>query len=234
MAMTTCSECKKEKSSKANQCFHCGYKLTNRSVMIVLALFLGGFGAHEFYFNRPRRGFLYLLFCWTLIPALIALLQALDYLIMSEKEYYRYISGAYKTSLLAKILSLVFIIFGITIIAYIGWQTSGYAVSTSHSTASGGLFTSEVVVRYVVSGSASSASITYISADGSTSQLEKVYLPWSSEEFIAKKGDVVTLLAQNQGENGTVTASIYLNGKMAETTTSSGAFVIAHISCEVK
>lgn len=40
---------------------------------LVLCLLLGGFGAHELYFGRHRSGVLRLLFCWTLIPAVLAL-----------------------------------------------------------------------------------------------------------------------------------------------------------------
>ncbi len=44
-------------------------------VAILLAIFLGGFGAHQFYLGRPGLGVLYLLFCWTLIPSIIALIE---------------------------------------------------------------------------------------------------------------------------------------------------------------
>ncbi len=40
---------------------------------LVLCLLLGGFGAQEFYFGRHRSGVLRLIFCWTLIPAVLAL-----------------------------------------------------------------------------------------------------------------------------------------------------------------
>jgi TM2 domain-containing membrane protein YozV len=42
---------------------------------IVLALFLGGFGAHHFYLGKAGLGVLYVLFCWTFIPAIIALFE---------------------------------------------------------------------------------------------------------------------------------------------------------------
>jgi len=37
-------------------------------VGVLLALFLGGFGAHHFYLRRTGLGILYLLFSWTPIP----------------------------------------------------------------------------------------------------------------------------------------------------------------------
>jgi hypothetical protein len=45
----------------------------NPTTALVLCALLGGFGAHEFYFGRHRSGLLRLLFCWTLIPAVMAL-----------------------------------------------------------------------------------------------------------------------------------------------------------------
>ena len=47
----------------------------NPTTALLLALFLGGFGAHWFYAGRPGLAICYLLFCWTLIPPLIALAE---------------------------------------------------------------------------------------------------------------------------------------------------------------
>ena len=43
---------------------------------VLLALFLGGVGAHKFYMNETGIGIMYLLFCWTGIPAIIAVIDA--------------------------------------------------------------------------------------------------------------------------------------------------------------
>jgi TM2 domain-containing membrane protein YozV len=42
------------------------------STAVLLAAFLGGFGAHRFYLDRPFLGIWSILFCWTLIPAIAA------------------------------------------------------------------------------------------------------------------------------------------------------------------
>ena len=42
---------------------------------VLLAVFLGGFGAHRFYLG-DKSGFLYLLLVWTLIPSVISLCEA--------------------------------------------------------------------------------------------------------------------------------------------------------------
>ena len=47
----------------------------NPTAAIILALFAGGFGIHEFYLGNTEGGVLMLLFFWTLIPAIIGLFQ---------------------------------------------------------------------------------------------------------------------------------------------------------------
>jgi hypothetical protein len=61
----------------------------SRAVAIVLALLLGGLGAHKFYLGRPGFGVLYLLFCWTFIPAIVAFFEAIIYLFTSEYDFHQ-------------------------------------------------------------------------------------------------------------------------------------------------
>lgn len=44
-------------------------------VGVLLALFLGTFGAHHFYLRRPGLGILYCLFCFTGIPTLVGFIE---------------------------------------------------------------------------------------------------------------------------------------------------------------
>ncbi len=53
----------------------------------LLALFLGGVGVHHFYLGRPILGVICLLFCWTFIPAIIAFIEALVLLCMSDQTF---------------------------------------------------------------------------------------------------------------------------------------------------
>ncbi|HET9110026.1 MAG TPA: TM2 domain-containing protein [Ktedonobacterales bacterium] len=46
------------------------------AVALALCLTLGAFGAHEFYLGHTTRGALRMLFCWTLVPLLLALVEA--------------------------------------------------------------------------------------------------------------------------------------------------------------
>ena len=48
----------------------------NPTTAVLLSLFLGGLGIHKFYLNKPGMGILYLLFCWTTLPAIISFFEA--------------------------------------------------------------------------------------------------------------------------------------------------------------
>lgn len=47
----------------------------DETVGVLLALFLGGFGAHRFYLGDTGLAIVYLIFCWTFIPGLIAFIE---------------------------------------------------------------------------------------------------------------------------------------------------------------
>lgn len=48
----------------------------NPTTAVLLALFLGGLGTHKFYLGQTGMGVVYLLFCWTYIPSIIAFMEA--------------------------------------------------------------------------------------------------------------------------------------------------------------
>jgi len=56
-------------------------------VAALLAFFLGGFGAHKFYLGKIGLGILYLVFFWTFIPAIIAFIEFIIYLTMSDEAF---------------------------------------------------------------------------------------------------------------------------------------------------
>jgi hypothetical protein len=53
----------------------------------ILAVFLGGIGIHKFYLGQGFQGFLYLVFCWTFIPAILGLIDGISYLCMSDRGF---------------------------------------------------------------------------------------------------------------------------------------------------
>jgi TM2 domain-containing membrane protein YozV len=47
----------------------------NRTIGLLLAFFLGSFGAHRFYLGEVGLGILYAVFFWTFIPGIVALVE---------------------------------------------------------------------------------------------------------------------------------------------------------------
>ena len=62
--------------------------MKNKTTAALLAFFLGGLGIHHFYLNSGK-GIWYLLFFWTLIPALIAFIESIIFLTMDQQEFDR-------------------------------------------------------------------------------------------------------------------------------------------------
>lgn len=92
MSMVFCRGCGKEIHQTALSCPHCGAPQKvpgskNRVVAALLAFFLGGFGVHKFYLGRVGWGIVYLLLFWTMIPAIVAFIEAIIYLIKSDEEF---------------------------------------------------------------------------------------------------------------------------------------------------
>ena len=61
--------------------------MKNRGIAIVLALLLGGLGVHRFYLGRIGSGLLMLLFFWTYIPVIIAIIDGISYIVMGEERF---------------------------------------------------------------------------------------------------------------------------------------------------
>jgi TM2 domain-containing membrane protein YozV len=57
----------------------------NKTVTLVLAILFGFLGIHKFYLGRIRSGVFYLLFAWTFIPLLLAVIDIIV-LIVTDKE----------------------------------------------------------------------------------------------------------------------------------------------------
>lgn len=59
----------------------------SRYTAAALALLLGGVGVHKFYLGQVGLGILYLMFSWTLIPGVIAFVEFIIYLSMSDERF---------------------------------------------------------------------------------------------------------------------------------------------------
>jgi TM2 domain-containing membrane protein YozV len=99
-----CAYCGETILSQAMKCKHCG-ELVNqfvqgnirprnmrgwdksKNVAGVLALFFGGIGVHKFYMRRPGLGLLYIIFCWTYIPSIVALFEGIIYFCQTQEAF---------------------------------------------------------------------------------------------------------------------------------------------------
>lgn len=89
-----CFACGAATDPRAEVCPKCGVRqrhqnvtTKDRNTAALFAFFLGGIGAHHFYLGNVGLGLLYVLFCWTFIPALIALIEAICFLCMSDASF---------------------------------------------------------------------------------------------------------------------------------------------------
>ncbi|ADR19753.1 TM2 domain-containing protein [Calditerrivibrio nitroreducens] len=96
-----CSECGEIIKLKAEICPKCGVRQIpppnplsstapngkNKIIAALFAFFLGGLGVHKFYLGQVGRGILYLLFCWTFIPSIVAFIEFIILLTMSDETF---------------------------------------------------------------------------------------------------------------------------------------------------
>jgi len=98
-----CSECGAAIKAKAEICPKCGVRQMaqptainlgpvaqngkSRVAAALFAFFLGAFGGHKFYLGQIGLGILYLLFFWTFIPAIVAFIEFILFLTMSDDVF---------------------------------------------------------------------------------------------------------------------------------------------------
>jgi TM2 domain-containing membrane protein YozV/RNA polymerase subunit RPABC4/transcription elongation factor Spt4 len=89
-----CGKCGVVMHESAAACPQCGAQQAtslqstkSRTTAIAFALLLGGIGGHHFYLGNNVRGFLYLIFCFTFVPAGIAMIEAIIWLCNSDAAF---------------------------------------------------------------------------------------------------------------------------------------------------
>ncbi|MEI8018751.1 MAG: GYF domain-containing protein [Schlesneria sp.] len=96
VAQQFCYACGSPVDLRAELCPKCGVRQRpvessgsrkNRMTAAILALLLGGIGIHHFYLGNTLLGVIYLLFCWTFIPGIIALVEGIFLLCMSDASF---------------------------------------------------------------------------------------------------------------------------------------------------
>lgn len=103
-----CFECGKTIKAKAEIYPSCGVRQSaapsalgvagangkTRIATALFAFFLGGFGAHKFYLWQVELGVLYLIFFWTFIPAIIAFIEFILLLVMTDENFNQKYGGS--------------------------------------------------------------------------------------------------------------------------------------------
>lgn len=71
----------------------------DRVTAAILAIVLGGIGAHKFYLGETTTGVVYLCFVWTLVPVFLGIIEGVIYLTTSDEEFQRkYVATAAEES----------------------------------------------------------------------------------------------------------------------------------------
>jgi TM2 domain-containing membrane protein YozV/competence protein ComGC len=111
-----CTSCFEAIHPKAEICPKCGVRQftpINKTALVLLTFFLGGIGAHKFYLAKYWQGVLYLLFCWTAIPGLIAFVEFFIYIFTSKdrlQERYPKTHGGAAVACAVGAVAFIFII----------------------------------------------------------------------------------------------------------------------------
>lgn len=63
------------------------WPIKSKVAATLLGIFLGGIGAHKFYMGKIGMGIVYLLFCWTGVPAIIGFIEGIVYLCSNDENF---------------------------------------------------------------------------------------------------------------------------------------------------
>ena len=113
--MKKCESCGAGIKQLAEICPACGVrqrKLVSKPALLLLTFFLGAFGAHKFYLGKWVQGIFYLLFCWTGIPGLIALIEFIIYAFTSTER----LNEKYSASGSIAVILIIGLVFGVFVI----------------------------------------------------------------------------------------------------------------------
>lgn len=65
--------------------------MKDRKTYAILALLLGGIGVHRFYVGQPLFGLLYFVLCWTFIPMLVSIVEAIMWFTRSDEQFQQHV-----------------------------------------------------------------------------------------------------------------------------------------------
>lgn len=63
------------------------WPVKSKTVAGLLGILLGGLGIHKFYLGKIGMGIVYIIFCWTYIPAIVGFVEGIIYLTSSDENF---------------------------------------------------------------------------------------------------------------------------------------------------
>ena len=94
-------------------------RVRDQTRAVLLAALLGNFGLHHFYLGQSFLGLLYLVFCWTGIPGVLATLEACRYGFISTEAWARLHNGGSLGKPVPRWLPLALIVLPLVMLAAI-------------------------------------------------------------------------------------------------------------------
>ena len=191
-----CNSCGAGIKLLAEICPKCGVRqpgLVSKTALLLITFFLGGFGGHKFYLGKWVQGIFYLLFCWSGIPGLIALIEFIVYACTSSQrlnEKYS-ASGSIAVLLIVGSVVLVMMIGILAAIALPAYQD--YTVRAQVSETLNGLTAHKLAVSEYF------ADKRQLPATGAEIEMPAATVPRTQSVKIARGGVIVATLADGQG-----------------------------------
>ena len=85
--LTTNNILKGEKNMNDNMQISEQWPVRSKIAAGVLAIIFGNIGVHKFYLGKIGMGILYLVFCWTFIPAVVGIIEGIIYLCTDDETF---------------------------------------------------------------------------------------------------------------------------------------------------
>jgi TM2 domain-containing membrane protein YozV len=90
-----CESCGQVIKIRAELCPKCGVRQRaaagssekSKVAAGLLGIFLGGIGVHKFYLGQTGLGVVYLVCCWTFIPAIVGFVEGIVLLSMNDQRF---------------------------------------------------------------------------------------------------------------------------------------------------
>ncbi|MBK4736223.1 TM2 domain-containing protein [Noviherbaspirillum sp. DKR-6] len=93
--------------------------MKDQTSAVLLAALLGDFGLHRFYLGQPVAGVLYLLFCWTGVPGVLASLESFHFAFMSPEDWANRYNAGQRGKPVPRWLPIVLIVLPMLLLAAI-------------------------------------------------------------------------------------------------------------------